>query len=346
MRIRAALTETAGGPFVVQDVDLAEPQPREVLVKITAAGICHTDLTMQAAWPLTPMVFGHEGAGVIEAVGHEVTGLSPGDHVCLTFHSCGGCEQCAAGRPAYCRAARALNTSGGRGDGSTPLSRGGSPVHGGFFGQSSFATYAIAHQRNTIRVPADLPATVAAPLGCSVQTGAGTVLNRLRPEPGESLLVIGCGGVGLSAVLAGVAAGCEVTAVDPIAARTALALELGAKATGMTGPFHHIVDTTSRPEMLTRALAALRPTGNLAIVGIGREVTFDIMSVLNAGARIHGVLEGDSDPHTFIPRLIDLHRRGILPIDRLISTFPFENIADAVSAMRAGTAIKPVLVVD
>ncbi|GIM90955.1 NAD(P)-dependent alcohol dehydrogenase [Paractinoplanes toevensis] len=346
MRIRAAVTETTGGPFVVQDLDLADPQPHEVLVKVTAAGLCHTDLTMQAVWPRTPMVFGHEGAGVIEAIGAEVTGLAPGDHVCLTFHSCGTCEQCTTGRPAYCRAARALNASGGRGDGSTPLSRGGSPVHGGFFGQSSFATYAIAHQRNTVRVPADLPATVAAPLGCSVQTGAGTVLNRLRPEPGESLLVIGCGGVGLSAVMAGVAAGCEVTAVDPIAARTTLALELGAKATGMSGRFHHIVDTTSRPEMLTSALAALRPLGNLAIVGIGHEVTFDIMKVMNSGARIHGVLEGDSDPHAFIPQLIDLHRGGALPIDRLITTFAFENIAGAVSAMRDGTAIKPVLVFD
>ncbi|MEU4236109.1 NAD(P)-dependent alcohol dehydrogenase [Actinoplanes sp. NPDC026619] len=349
MRIRAAVTETAGGPFVVQDVDLEPPRGHEVLVRVMAAGLCHTDLTMQAVWPLTPMVFGHEGAGVVEAVGEQVTTVTPGDHVCLTFHSCGSCDQCAAGRPAYCRSARALNASGGRGDGTSPLSRDGKMVHGGFFGQSSFATYAVASERNAVRLPADLPFPVAAPLGCSVQTGAGTVLNRLRPAPGDSLLVIGCGGVGLSAVLAGVVAGCTpVVAVDPIESRRALAVELGATEatgpTGLTGHFDHIVDTTSRPEMLTAAVKALRPLGALAMVGIGREVTFDIMSLLNSGARIHGVLEGDSDPQSFLPRLIDLHRRGALPIERLITTFPFEDIAGAVAGMRDGSAIKPVLV--
>ncbi|GAA2658977.1 zinc-binding alcohol dehydrogenase [Paractinoplanes durhamensis] len=318
-------------------------------VRISAAGLCHTDLTMQAVWPRTPMVFGHEGAGIVEAVGAEVTGLAPGDHVSLTFHSCGRCAQCAAGQPAYCRAARSLNTSGGRGDGTTPLSRNGTPVHGAFFGQSSFATYALAHQRNTVRVPADLPFEVAAPLGCSVQTGVGTVLNRLRPEPGESLLVIGCGGVGLSAVMAGVAAGCTVVAVDPVAARRALAAELGAKEADSVGDvtgMHHIVDTTGRPDVLKQAVGALRPLGNLAVVGIGRDVTFDIMSLMNAGIRLHGVLEGDSDPQTFIPQLIDLHRQGVLPIERLITTFPFERITDAVAGMRDGTAIKPVLTFD
>jgi aryl-alcohol dehydrogenase len=221
-------------------------------------------------------------------------------------------------------------------------------VHGGFFGQSSFATYAIAHERNTVRVPAGLPPEVAAPLGCGVQTGAGTVLNRLRPEPGESLLVIGCGGVGLSAVLAGVVAGCApIVAVDPIASRRALAVDLGAKEAvdpaGIEGTFHHIVDTTSRPEMLKRAVAALRPLGNLALVGLGGEVTLDVMSVLTKGARLHGVLEGDANPHDFIPHLIGLHRRGLFPVDRLIRTFPFDDIAAAVAGMRDGTAVKPVL---
>jgi aryl-alcohol dehydrogenase len=345
MRVRAAVTERTGGPFEIADVEMEEPGSTGVRVRIAAAGLCHTDLTMQAVWPLTPMVFGHEGAGVVDAVGDRVTSVRPGDHVCLTFASCGACEQCAAGQPAYCRAARALNASGGP----SALTRDGKPVHGAFFGQSSFATYAMAGERNTVRVPADLPPQVAAPLGCGVQTGAGTVLNRLRPSAGESLLVIGCGGVGLSAVMAGVVAGCApIVAVDPIAARRALAVELGAHdATGpdeITGKFHHIVDTTSRPEMLRTAVAALRPLGGLALVGIGREVTFDIMSLLNAGVRVHGVLEGDSDPQSFIPRLVELHRQGALPIERLVTAFPFERIADAVAGMRDGSAIKPVLV--
>ncbi|KIZ16992.1 NAD(P)-dependent alcohol dehydrogenase [Streptomyces natalensis] len=361
MRIRAAVTESQGGPFVVRDMDLEAPRPHEVLVRITAAGLCHTDLSSQAAWPqqLTPMVFGHEGAGVVEAVGTDVTGLAPGDHVCLTFHSCGACEQCAADQPAYCHSLQTLNLSGGRHDGTTPLSLDGAPVHGGFFGQSSFATYAIAHQRNTIRVPADLPATVAAPLGCGVQTGAGTVLNRLRPEPGQSLVVIGAGGVGLSALMAAVAADCApVLAIDPVASRRALAMELGAKAAldptsgddlvatvlHLTdGGAHHIVDTTSRPEMLRQAVGALRPRGGLALVGHGTEVTFDIMSLILKGIRIHAVIEGDSDPGRFIPQLVDLHQRGLFPVDRLITTFPFENIGDAVAGMQDGTAVKPVL---
>ncbi|GGL94092.1 zinc-binding alcohol dehydrogenase [Streptomyces fumigatiscleroticus] len=276
-----------------------------------------------------------------------------------TFHSCGACAQCAAGHPAYCHAQQSLNVSGGRGDGSTPLSRDGSPVHAGFFGQSGFATHALAHERNTVRVPAGLPPAVAAPLGCGAQTGAGTVLNRLRPRPGDSLVVIGAGGVGLSALMAAVAAGCDpAVVIDPVAARRALATGLGAKAalaptadgdlvtavrdlTG--GGAHHIVDTTSRPEMLRQAVRMLRPRGELALVGLGTEVTFDVMSLLAMGVRVHGVIEGDSDPGRFIPEPAALHRRGRFPLDRLVTTFPFENIGDAVDGMREGTAVKPVL---
>ncbi|NYV76848.1 alcohol dehydrogenase catalytic domain-containing protein, partial [Streptomyces sp. UH6] len=195
--VRAAVTGSPGAPFTVREVLLEDPRPNEVLVRMTAVGVCHTDLSMRAAWPphLTPMVFGHEGAGRVEEVGAEVTGLAPGDHVCLTFASCGACEQCVAGHPAYCRTAQALNFSGGRGDGTTPLSLDGAPVHAGFFGQSSFATHAVVHERGVVKVPSGLPAEVVAPLGCGGQTGAGTVLNRLRPEPGRSLVVLGAGGV-------------------------------------------------------------------------------------------------------------------------------------------------------
>ncbi|MFB6554835.1 NAD(P)-dependent alcohol dehydrogenase [Streptomyces sp. NPDC056405] len=358
-RVRAAVTREPGAPFTVRDVELEDPRPREVLVRMGAVGVCHTDLGIQAGWPrqLTPMVFGHEGAGRVEAVGAEVTGLAPGDPVCLTFASCGACPRCAAGHPAYCDSARDLNLSGGRGDGTTTLRLDGAPLHGGFFGQSSFATHAVVHERGVVKVPSGLPATVTAPLGCGGQTGAGTVLNRLRPEPGTSLVVLGAGGVGLSALLAAVAVGCDpVVAVDPVASRRALAVELGARAalppgddlvevlrdlTG--GGACHVVDTTGRPEMLHRAVAALRPRGELAFLGLGGEVTFDMMRLMTKGVRMHGVMEGDSDPACFIPELIDLHRRGLFPVDRLITTFPFEEIDAAVAAMRDGSAVKPVL---
>jgi aryl-alcohol dehydrogenase len=359
IRARAAVTEAPGAPFTLRDVGLEDPRPREVLVRMTAAGICHTDLGMAATWPpaLTPMVFGHEGAGRVEAVGEEVTGLVPGDEVCLTFASCGACEQCGAGHPAYCHAAQALNLSGGRGDGSTALLLDGAPLHGGFFGQSSFATHAVVHERGVVKVPSGLPATVVAPLGCGGQTGAGTVLNRLRPEPGSSLVVLGAGGVGLSALMAAVAVGCDpVVAVDPVASRRALATGLGAKAAlppddGLVaalrdltgGGAHRVVDTTGRPEMIRRAVAALRPRGDLALLALGGEVTFDVMGLLSKGVRVHGVIEGDSDPSRFIPELVGLHRRGLFPVDRLVTTFPFEEIGSAVAAMRDGSAVKPVL---
>ncbi|MEU8734303.1 NAD(P)-dependent alcohol dehydrogenase [Streptomyces tendae] len=358
-RARAAVVREPGAPFTLREVELEDPRPREVLVRMAAVGVCHTDLGIQAGWPrqLTPMVFGHEGAGRVEAVGAEVTGVVPGDAVCLTFASCGACGQCAAGHPAYCDAARGLNLSGGRGDGTTPLRLDGAPLYGGFFGQSSFATYAVVHERGLVNVPADLPATLAAPLGCGGQTGAGTVLNRLRPEPGTSLVVLGAGGVGLSALMAAVAVGCDpVVAVDPVASRRDLAVALGARAAlppddslvasvrGLTGGgAHHVVDTTGRPEMLARAVAALRPRGALACLGLGGEVTFDMMRLMTKGVRLHGVLEGDSDPARFLPELIDLHRRGLFPLDRLITTFAFEEIGAAVAAMRDGSAVKPVL---
>jgi aryl-alcohol dehydrogenase len=344
-RARAAVVEAPGAPFTVRDVDVEDPRPREVLVRTAAVGVCHTDLGMRDTWPrqLTPMVFGHEGAGVVEAVGAEVSGLAPGDHVCLTFASCGSCEQCAAGHPAYCHAARALNFSGGRADGTSPLSAAGARVHGGFFGQSSFASHAVVHERGVVKVPSDLPAEVVAPLGCGAQTGAGAVFNRLRPEPGASLVVLGAGGVGLSAVMAAVAAGCDpVVAVDPVASRRDLASGLGAKAAlapgdglvaalrGLTGGgAHHVVDTTGRPEMLRRAVGALRPRGDLALLAIGGEVTFDVMGLLAKGVRVHGIVEGDSDPARFVPELIGLHRRGRFPVDRLVTTFGFEDIGAA-----------------
>ncbi|WP_267717148.1 NAD(P)-dependent alcohol dehydrogenase [Streptomyces sp. CoH17] len=358
-RARAVVVPEPGAPFALREVELEDPRPCEVLVGMTAAGVCHTDLGIQAGWPrhLTPMVFGHEGAGRVAAVGAEVTGVAPGDAVCLTFASCGLCPRCTAGQPAYCDSARELNLSGGRGDGTTPLRLDGAPLHGGFFGQSSFATYAVVHARGVVKVPAALPAALAAPLGCGAQTGAGTVLNRLRPEPGTSLVVLGAGGVGLSALMAAVAVGCDpVVAVDPVASRRDLAVELGARAAlapdaGLVaavreltgGGAHHVVDTTGRPGMLDRAVAALRPCGALAFVGLGGEVTFDMMRLMTKGVRLHGVMEGDSDPARFIPELIALHRRGLFPLERLVTTFPFEEIGAAVAAMRDGSVVKPVL---
>lgn len=357
--IRAAVVEEPGGPFLLDDLEIDDPRDDEILVRVAAVGVCHTDLSTRAVWPAArlPMVFGHEGTGVVEAVGSRVTRVAPGDSVVLTFRSCGTCERCVSGAPAYCQTP-GLNSSGGRTDGTTALSRGGQPVRSGFFGQSSFASYAIAYESNTVRVPAGLDASIAAPLGCSVQTGAGAVLNVLRPRSGDSLTVFGGGGVGLSAVMAAVATGCETVVVDPVASRRDLALELGASAvvdptsddavtavrdlTG--GGTRHVVETTGRPDVVASAVQALTHQGQLAVLGIGAPVTFDTMSLMSKGITVRGVIEGDSVPHAFIPRLVDLHERGLLPVERLVREFAFDAIEDAVAAAHSGEVVKPVLV--
>ncbi|MGD3112895.1 NAD(P)-dependent alcohol dehydrogenase [Streptomyces sp. YGL11-2] len=359
MRTQAAVVESPGGPFTLREVDIEQPRADEILVKITAAGICHTDLSARQIWPAQglPMVFGHEGAGVVESVGEAVTTVAPGDAVCLSYRSCGGCESCTDGHPAYCTAFNALNAAGTRTDGSTPLTSDGSAVYGSFFGQSSLATHVLTHESNTVKIPADLPPTVAAPLGCSVQTGVGTVLNVLQPAAGETLVVFGAGSVGLSAVMAAVAEGCHVIAVDPVASRRALAQELGAKATldpgGDTdvaaavrdlidgGP-QHAIDTTGQPAVIAQAITSLRQRGALALVGIGT-AEFPTMAAMTKGLTLHGVIEGDSVPAEFIPRLVDLHRQGKLPVEKLIGEFPFADAEAAAQAAAQGDVIKPVL---
>jgi len=359
MRIQAALVESPGGPFTVRDIDIDKPRPDEVLVRITAAGICHTDLGLRATWPaaLSPMVFGHEGAGVVEAVGDAVTTVAPGDAVCLSYRSCGACAECLAGHPAYCLRSD-LNARGTRADGSTPLSRDGVPVYGNFFGQSSFATYALAYETNTVKIPDDFSPVLAAPLGCGIQTGAGTVLNVLQPQAGSALVVFGAGGVGLSAVMAAVAEGCRVLAVDPVASRRKLAEELGAHYTldpvghpdvtaalrdVADGGAHYAIDTTGRSDVINQAIGSLRRQGTLALVGIGGKAEFDIMTVMAGGIRIRGVIEGDATPAEFIPRLIELHRQGRLPIEKLITEYRFDEIETAATEAASGRTIKPVL---
>jgi aryl-alcohol dehydrogenase len=361
MKIKAALSHGAGEPFEIAEVELDEPRADEVLVKLSAAGICHTDLTMKAAWPaaLSPIVLGHEGAGVVEAVGAGVTGVRPGDRVVLSYRSCGACAECAAGHATYCRDFRALNASGSRPDGSTTMRRDGAPVYGSFFGQSSFASHALAYASNVVIVGERVDLSVAAPLGCAVQTGAGAVLNVLRPASGASLAVFGAGGVGLSAVMAAHAAEVgTIVAVDPVARRRHLAAELGATATvdpasedvvaavrRYTGAgATHALDTTAIGAVINQAIDALAPLGTLALVGIGvPEVAIDVQSLIGAGKTIRGVIEGDAVPQRFIPQLLELHAAGRLPLERLVRTYDFDAIETAVADAASGATIKPVL---
>ncbi|BBH67618.1 zinc-binding alcohol dehydrogenase [Actinoplanes sp. OR16] len=295
------------------------------------------------------MVFGHEGAGVVEAVGSGISEIAPGDKVSLSFRSCGRCSECQAGRRAYCRRSD-LNTRGGR---EGAITAGGTSVKSGFFGQSSFATYALAHADNAVKIPADYPDILAAPLGCGVQTGAGTVLNVLRTTADDTLIIFGAGGVGLSAVMAAVAGDATVIAVDPIPERRALARELGATEAldpatpdlvkalrAITdGGAHQAIDTTGRGQVIQQAIGALRRRGTLALVGMGGSAEFDIMTVMTNGIEIRGVIEGDAEPATFIPRLIAMD----LPLEKIITEYAFDDIETAAQDAAAGRVIKPVL---
>lgn len=363
MTVTAVVSRAAGAPFELAELELGEPRADEVLVDIVAAGLCHTDVTVNGgSFPTPfPVVLGHEGAGVVAAVGSAVTGVAPGDHVALSFDSCGRCRSCLLGQPFHCHRFFEHNFMASRADGSTAFSDGHGAVHSHFFGQSSFATQAVASARSVVRIPADLPFELAAPLGCGVQTGTGTVLNALRPRAGDSIAVFGAGGVGLSALMAAkIAAASPIIAVDVSGARLELARELGAThtvdatredpvesimaATGVGADF--AVEASGAPVALRAAVDALGPGGVCALVGAppgGTEVAFDVNMVLARGRTIKAVVEGHSVPAEFIPRLVEFWRAGKLPLERLVRTFPLSAINAAAASAAAGETVKPVL---
>lgn len=360
MRTTAVLSRDPAAPFSVEPIELDAPRDDEILVRVLAAGICHTDLVNRVLGKADrPVLLGHEGAGVVETVGAGVTSVAPGDHVVLTFRRCGACPNCAAGRPAYCRNSTALNHFGRRADGSARITAGGARVRDGFFGQSSFAGYALATEDNTVVVDPAVDPAVAAGFGCGFQTGAGAVLNVLRPAAGSWLAIYGGGAVGSAALLAArTIPGVRTVVVETAAARRELARELGADAVVDPGEVDtvtairdltdggpaHAVDTTGVPAVLGAAFAALDIGGTVVAVGLGAGVPpIDLREMVLQGKSVRGCLEGDAEPKTFIPELLDLYGRGLLPVHRLVTRFPHTDITAALAAQRAGTVIKPVL---
>jgi aryl-alcohol dehydrogenase len=364
LRITAAVTEEKGAPFTLQEVELGELRPDEVLVEVAAAGICHTDLICRDQWyPVPfPSVLGHEGAGVVARVGDAVTEVRPGDRVAMSFHSCGSCRSCLGGLPSYCHSFFEHNFASVRpGDGSSVLSRNGETVHAHFFGQSSFATHAVANARNVVRLDASIPLELAAPLGCGIQTGAGAVLNTLRVPAGASLAIFGAGAVGLAAVMAAAIAGCErIVAIDLRTSRLELARELGAthvvdagsedavdairKLTGAGADFS--LEATGSPQVLRQAVDSTAPLGTCGIIGapaFGTEVSLDVNTLLVAGRTVRGVVEGDSVPQLFLPRLVRFWEQGRFPVERLMAHYDFDRIEEAVAAAGSGAVVKPVL---
>lgn len=364
--VTAAICHGAGHPFTLEPLALDDPREDEVLVRIVAVGVCHTDLAVRDGQMPTPLpaVLGHEGAGIVERVGAGVRHVSPGDPVILSFNSCGHCPNCESDAPTYCYHFGPHNFSGTRAGGSHTLHGPGGPVNGQFFGQSSFATYALAHARNTVSVPVEarhLPLSQLAPLGCGLMTGAGAVLRSLKARKGLPIAIFGAGAVGLAAVMAAKIAGAHpIIVVDLHEGRRALALELGATHAldGAADPFAairalcpaglaHAFDTTGVAGVIQQAFDLLAPMGSLGIVGasdFAETLTFNEAMFMGGGRTVKGILGGDSDLHGFLPELIGHHLAGNFPHDRLIRCFPFAAINEAIAAGESGEVVKPVLV--
>jgi aryl-alcohol dehydrogenase len=364
VNIRAAIVRQKSGPFLLEDIELQEPRHDEIRVKIAGCGICHTDLVCRDQYfpvPL-PCVFGHEGSGIVDAVGAGVTGLVPGDHVVLSFDNCGACAPCLKGRPGYCLDLYASNFLGTRVDGSVALhaKAAGGPVHGHFFQQSSFATYALARANNAVKVDPAVPIELLGPLGCGIQTGAGAVMNALRPEAGSSIAIFGSGSVGLSAVMAAHLVGCAtIIAVDLNSSRLDVARELGATHVVSTqagnpveaiqeisgGGVLYSLECTGLPQVLRQAVDALTLTGICGVIGVsplGTEVALD-MNALMFGRTVRGIIEGDSVPRIFIPQLVELYKQGRFPFDRLVSFYQLDQINEAVKDTESGKALKAIV---
>ncbi|NKX52533.1 NAD(P)-dependent alcohol dehydrogenase, partial [Arthrobacter deserti] len=321
----AAVLNGVHEDFALEEITLDDPRPDEVLVRVVAAGVCGTDLGVQAGhipFPL-PGGLGHEGAGIVEAEGSQVTSVKPGDQVLLTFTSCGTCRNCRAGHPAYCVDFLHRNLLGGeRADGSATIRRGTEDLHGHFFAQSSFSTHVLADERGLAKVGPDADLSLLAPLGCGIQTGSGAVLNVLRPEPGSTLAIFGAGAVGLAAVMAAaLSPSVRIIVTDLVDSRLELARELGAtdvfnskdvdvpaalaELTGGVG-VTHALDCTGNAGVVGAAIRALAPMGQRGLTrapAAGTTVEVDINFVLN-GRTITGITEGDSNPQLFLPALV------------------------------------------
>ncbi|GGY91621.1 NAD(P)-dependent alcohol dehydrogenase [Novosphingobium colocasiae] len=362
----AAVARAAHAPFSIEPVSIEAPRTGEVLVRIAGVGLCHTDLIARDQFipiPL-PAVLGHEGAGIVEAVGDGVGKVAPGDRVVIGFSSCGSCPRCAEDLPSYCQSFPALNYAGCRVDGSSGLDAAGERVSGHFFGQSSFAGLALVSERNLVRVThEDVPLDILGPLGCGFQTGAGSVLRSLDCPPGSTIAVFGGGPVGLAAIMAAAIRQCAtIILVEPIAARRALALDLGAThaidpaAGDLAAQIRAILpqgvefalESSGRETVIETALASLTSHGLLGLVGVpprpDSALSVNIAALITYGHRIHGIIEGDSDLDTFIPELIDLYRAGRFPFDRLITRYPLDRINEAIAAQARGDCVKAVLI--
>ncbi|MBL3657268.1 NAD(P)-dependent alcohol dehydrogenase [Fulvivirga sediminis] len=363
MNTKAAVINETGGKFNIEDIKIDQDLgPNDILVKVVATGICHTDLIMRDDFfPfLKPAVFGHEGSGIVEKIGSAVTKVSTGDHVVMAPASCGECENCVEGHPSYCLNFMELNFGGHQHEGTCPYhNHDGKEMGSGFFGQSSFANYSLVKENNVVKVDKDIPLELLGPLGCGFQTGSGTVLNFLKARPGDSIVVAGVGAVGLSAIMAAKLAGCTtIVAADIHDSRLELAKELGATHTinskdqkisdyvlSEIAPkgLKYGLDTTGRNNVISDAMSALKIKGHMAIVLVAADKLELDATAIQSGKSISFVNEGDSNPDVYIPNLIKLYKAGLFPFDKLVKYYDFKEFNKAVEDTEKGSTIKAII---
>lgn len=366
MPIRALVVEEKGSRFEEQELELEEPARGEALVRIVAVGVCHTDqITRHGDMPMPfPSVLGHEGAGVVERVGEGVTQVAPGDRVIIGWPACGECRNCLDGQPRYCLRTGEALVSGkrfkGERAGTTAYTRGGKPINGHFFGQSSFATHSITSADSLVKVPGDIPVELLGPLACGLGTGAGAILNEARPRLGDSVLIVGVGAVGLAAVMAARNSGVtKIIVADLHDSRLEMAQEFGAthafnsgstglvegvrKITGST--VDYAVDCTGVIPVIEQLADTVGMLGTLVLVGgapANARFSLDHLRAL-WGKRVIGVLGGGGRSGQLIPALVDLYQQGRFPFDRLVNYYELGDIEQALDDSASGEVIKPIL---
>jgi S-(hydroxymethyl)glutathione dehydrogenase/alcohol dehydrogenase len=361
--MKAAVAYEIKAPMRVEEVTLDAPQEHEVLVRIVAAGTCHSDLHfIDGDIPVQmPVVVGHEGGGIVEKVGPGVTTLKPGDHVVLMVaYNCGKCSYCAEGRPTYCVENLPIQIMGTLPGGGLRLHKGDQKLHH-LFGLACFAEYAVVHERSAVKVREDAPLDVLCLLGCGTSAGIGAVLNVAEVKPGESIVICGCGGVGLSAVMAAKLAGAGmIIAVDTLANKLEMAKELGAdfvvnaakenpqqKALALTGGgVHYAVTCVSNADAIMQAYGSLRMGGKCVVVGlppVGINLSIAPYELL-LGKTITGTTQGDIRPSVDVPRYVDLFMGGKLPIDKLITkSCSLDEINEAYEALVKGEVVRTIV---
>ncbi|KMK78205.1 NAD(P)-dependent alcohol dehydrogenase [Alkalihalobacillus pseudalcaliphilus] len=365
MKIKAAVINSVNEPYVMEELNISEPNDNELLVKMVASGMCHSDVAVRKGFnefPL-PIILGHEGSAIVEKVGSNVQGFEIGDHVVVSFGYCGQCDNCRTGIPGSCYDWSEINMSATREDGSAYFTReDGTPVTR-FFGQSSFSTHSIVGSSSLTKIDKSLDLRLFGPLGCGFMTGSGAVLNGIKPEPGSTIAVFGTGAVGMAAMMAAKVAGCsKVIAVDIHESRLDLAKQLGAthvinsknenaqeQILALTSGrgVNYSVDTTGVGQVVRTAIEVLAVGGSIAPVAVGKDITISTINDLAMKNRnIVGVLMGRAIPQLSIRQMVDFYEAGNFSFDKLVEYYSIDDINQAEADSLSGKTIKPILIMD